>query len=82
MILEPLDLVSSASLVEECLQHVNLESRKIFGEKSPYGTTHNLHRHSNDTRTLQDCVPEQTAVMDVKLTENAAEDKRYTFVLI
>lgn len=37
MILKPLDFVSSASLVEECLQHVNLESSKGFSEKGHSG---------------------------------------------
>ena len=58
MILQRLDLVSSASLVEECLQHVNLEPRKGLGEKGPRRTAHDLHGHSDDTRTLQDCIPE------------------------
>jgi len=57
MILESLDLVSSASLVEECLQHVNLESGKGVVRKGPYRTVHNLHCHSNDASTLQDRVP-------------------------
>lgn len=58
MISRPLNLVPSASFVEERLQYVNLEPRRGFGEGGPYGTGRNLHGHSNDTRTLQNRVPE------------------------
>jgi len=58
MILEPLNFVSSSSLIEECLQYINLESRKGVNEKGLFEIAHNLHRHTNDTRTFQDRVPE------------------------
>ena len=58
MILEPLNFVSSSSLIEECLQHINLEPGKGVNEKGLFDIVHNLHRHTNDTRTFQDRVPE------------------------